>query len=193
VATTTGRHDTGFLTFLEVRQMTMQLVSDRGEELFSTWAWKVLIDLARRYGWQPAGAREPFSKDSVQSGGDFVELSEEQLEAYEIPAGHPVAGAVKSLFVESGDLVLDSYFRNAGFRVTAGDARALADALERALPDIPDHDGLGHKAVTLPTSPGENFLPLDTPASPYEVFSGQNKARLRRFIGFCRRGGFAIR
>jgi hypothetical protein len=39
------------------------------------------------------------------------------------------------------------YFRADGQRMTQADARALAQALERALGDIPDHDALTGKAI----------------------------------------------
>jgi hypothetical protein len=78
------------------------------------------------------------------------------------------------------------------FRVTAQKARAFADALERALPDIPDHDALEHKVVFHPAAPGERLLPFETPVSPFEFFSGEKKERLKEFIALCRRGGLVI-
>jgi hypothetical protein len=41
-------------------------------------------------------------------------------------------------------------------------------------------------------SSGERGLPLGTPVSPFEWFSGKNKQRLKEFIAFCRQGGFEI-
>jgi len=84
------------------------------------------------------------------------------------------------------------YFSNDGQRVTAEDARELAAALERALPDVPDHDALRHKARPLGNS-GEFGIPVGTPTTPSEWFSGDRKQRLREFIAFCRAGGFVIR
>jgi hypothetical protein len=104
----------------------------------------------------------------------------------------PLAQAVKSVLCRSNDPVVDSYFKNAGFRVTAEDARCLADALEGTLPDVPNHDALADKAVELPSAPGERFLPLGTPVNPFEWFSGENKRHLVAFMGFCRQGGFEI-
>jgi hypothetical protein len=78
------------------------------------------------------------------------------------------------------------------FRVTARKALAFADALERALPDIPDHDAMEHKVVFLPAAPGERLVPFETPVSPFEAFSGKKKERLKDFIALCRRGGFVL-
>ena len=80
---------------------------------------------------------------------------------------------------------------------------------------MPDHDALEHKtvpiseaqvrlgpvaavgdqdvevAVDVPDA-GERGLPLDCEYNPFELFSGENKAHLRKFIAFCRKGGFCI-
>jgi hypothetical protein len=75
-----------------------------------------------------------------------------------------------------------------GGKVTADGARKLADALERALPDIPRHDALRHKARETPF--GLGFDP-DVPLSPLEFFSGPGGRRhLREFVAFCRGGEF---
>jgi hypothetical protein len=116
----------------------------------------------------------------------------EEVTAAELPADHPLARFIKSLFPSGGDPLLRGYFVNDGQRVSAEDARNLADALERALPDIPDHDALIHKTFEHPGSPGMRLLALDTPASPYEWFSGDKKRYVREFIAYCRQGGFEI-
>lgn len=91
-----------------------------------------------------------------------------------------------------------NYFDRRGQQVTDDDARALADALERALPDVPDHDAIAHKVLSVIDTPGLGVPPqlrmLNPRArlNPFEYFSGTNKARLRRFIAFCRAGGFRI-
>jgi hypothetical protein len=85
-----------------------------------------------------------------------------------------------------------NYVTNDGQRVTAADARRLADALEKALPDLPDHDALEHKKKRVGQS--EEFgIPWQTPTNPFEWFSGAGKERLRTFIAYCRAGGFTIR
>jgi hypothetical protein len=83
------------------------------------------------------------------------------------------------------------YFSNDGQRVADEDARSLADTLERALPDVPAHDVLGDKAISLPAFPGERFVNAQTPVTPFEWFGGQ-KDVLQDFIAFCREGGFVI-
>jgi hypothetical protein len=177
--------------------MTMACISEHGRETFNHPGWKMLIDLALRYGWKPAGAQEPDPRgrpgeDDVFDEGDLVNQSRQPLAACEVPADHPLGQAVRSLFIPSEGPVLDSYFDNAGFRVTAGDARALAEALERALPDVPCHDALAHKTVEVAGAQGERFVPFGTPVSPFEWFGGENRAHLEAFIKFCRQGQFEI-
>jgi hypothetical protein len=158
--------------------------------VFTHDGWKMLIDLALQHGWQPAGVQEPDpTEDGALDEGDFVELSQGQLQACELPGDHPLAQDVKSLLFPFGDPVLDAYFHNAGLRASAEDARALADSLERALPDVPSHDALADKVVTVG---GERCLPLGTAVSPFEWFSGANRRHLEEFIALCRQGGFAI-
>jgi hypothetical protein len=70
------------------------------------------------------------------------------------------------------------YCSNTGQLVTDEDANALADALERALPDIPEH----HVTVDI-----ENVESM-----PVEWFSGDGKNRLMEMIAFLREGEFEI-
>ena len=82
-------------------------------------------------------------------------------------------------------------------------------ALERALPDLPDHDALRPKCeeVELPEEmiqayrlvgwigPNQTtmvLLPADACVTPFELFSGPWKLELKEFIAFCRQGGFRI-
>ncbi len=179
--------------------MTMELIGSRGQvQHFTLPAWKQLTDLALMYGWKPAGALEPEPDDESADPEDFIEDDVNHLpdglpEPKELQEDHPVAQAIRSLFPGSDDPVLSSYFQNGGFRVTAADAQRLAEALERALPDLSEQDALHDKACTIPSEPGVKFIRLDTPVNAFEWFSGQNKAHLRQFIAFCRQGGFEIR
>lgn len=79
--------------------------------------------------------------------------------------------------------------------VSDDDAVAIADAIERTLDDIPNHDAVAHKVIsTLDLPFGRPLRALNPLAevSPYEYFCGEGKARLVKFIGFCRCGGFRI-
>jgi hypothetical protein len=139
---------------------------------------------------------EEFAEDEGEDAEDEeeepVDAGPEELTGGEIPADHPLARLIKSLFPRAGDPVLRGYFVNDGQRVSTEDARALADALERGLPDIPDHDALTHKTFEHPGSPGMRLMAIDTPASPYEWFSGDKKGVVKEFIAYCRQGGFEI-
>jgi hypothetical protein len=66
-------------------------------------------------------------------------------------------------------------------------AGRLADALERALPDIPDHDAVRGRTEWI----GDYHLPT-TDVGPTEWFSGPAKTYYRDFIRHCRAGGFRI-
>jgi hypothetical protein len=102
-----------------------------------------------------------------------------------------------------------TYFTNDGQSVTAEDARSLANALERALDDIPD------TGIALDWNPRcwvEDDLPewlspeeremiedglqehsYDVVAMhPYAFFAGDEKQHLKGFIRFCRLGSFMI-
>jgi len=88
-----------------------------------------------------------------------------------------------------------TYFSNDGQRVTAEDAHALADALKRALPDMPDEDAVAHKMETIACLPDGTVLRAPkrgVELSLLESFAG-GQQRLREFIAFCRAGEFAIR
>lgn len=87
----------------------------------------------------------------------------------------------------------DGYFTNDGQTVTAADALAIADALERALDDIPDHNAIDHKTKKVKTKSGcVDVVPRDAEISPLEALSGTNKPFVREFIVFCRQGAFEI-
>jgi len=79
-------------------------------------------------------------------------------------------------------------------RVTDADAKAMADALERSLADIPDHDALAaHPRRGLSWDERYAGGPfLSNPPSLLEWFSGPNKQMVRDLIRFARRGGFRV-
>jgi hypothetical protein len=79
-----------------------------------------------------------------------------------------------------------------GELVTAGDAAELADALKRALDDIPDRNLVGHicrsRIHSKPTDAlawAKHLMGRPLP----EIFSGTGKAWLSRLIVFLERGG----
>ena len=85
------------------------------------------------------------------------------------------------------------YFPADGQRMTSADARALGEALERALLDIPEPDALTGKVVPRRAVRDDNVCRLwgreavpGLAISPVEEFSGANKAVLRGFITHCR-------
>jgi hypothetical protein len=130
--------------------MTMDLIGEQGQKCFNNSGWKMLIDLALRNGWKPAGAQEPddegeelLEEECPDHPGRLLGLRESDLDD---PFVRAVKRGVRSVLLRSDDPLIDSYLHNDGLRVADEDARALADALERALPDVPDHDALARKA-----------------------------------------------
>ena len=82
---------------------------------------------------------------------------------------------------------------------------AVADALEKALDDIPDHNAMPDKIVTyrIGETSGEPVTDAllavldgvsapNSALNPFEFFGGEDKLRVKDFIAFCRKGGFYI-
>lgn len=74
-----------------------------------------------------------------------------------------------------------------GGYVRKREATDLAEALERALPDIPDHDAVKGRTEWI----GDYHLPTEEVAY-LEWFSGQARIYYKEFIRHCRAGGFGV-
>ena len=154
----------------------------QGSFAFDLPDWHFTVELAERYGWQPAG----------------TVFDEPQ---FDVIFGPPDAAEDERDLRESR--FLNDYFSNSGQWLTPPDAQNMANSLENALPDIPDHDAMSHKlrrnarpmriAYLFEIIPGSNGPPRDHDAvSAFEWFSGKEKQRLIDFIRFCQAGGFRI-
>jgi hypothetical protein len=94
--------------------MGMDLYGAGGELHWSSEGWGKLLSLARRYGWRPMGTEPPrCDRDGVSE--DVIAAENAETAA-----------------AWDGD-----YYCNNFQTVNARDARNLADALERALPEFP--------------------------------------------------------
>ena len=82
------------------------------------------------------------------------------------------------------------YTTNDGQTVVAADARSLAEALERAVSDIPSADVIAqHRAP----SGGIQIFPNPPAIDDLDWFCGdETKARIREFISYCYAGEFQI-
>lgn len=125
-------------------------------------AWRLMLVLAERYGWEPCGTAPP-DELAIDAGlwrGEPWDWDGRYISAY-------------------------------GQHLTEEDASNFGAALERALPDVPDDDALENK-VSCNTGIWGWFAieSPDVGINPLEAFSGCNKEMLRNFIIHCReRGG----
>jgi hypothetical protein len=86
-----------------------------------------------------------------------------------------------------------NYVLNGGQSVRPTDAWAMAEALTRGLPDLPDEYAARDKTVVGETGGQPTILvPVGAPLSPIEALSGPNKDAVRELVAFCRQGGFDI-
>lgn len=141
------------------------IVGPGGRFRVSNASWAMVLRLALNHGWRPAGTEEP----EGWSG--------------QTHDGRPRLWNPRN------------YWARRGQGVAAEDAAALAAAVDAAMPDIPDHDAMAHKIATtidLPRREPIRFIHPFRRFNPYEYFSGANKAKLGRFVEFCRAGGFTI-
>ena len=74
-----------------------------------------------------------------------------------------------------------------GDYVNEEEAARLANALEEALPDIPDHDAVKGRTEWI----GDYHVPTANVTST-EWFSGAAKIYYKEFIRHCRAGGFRV-
>jgi hypothetical protein len=173
--------------------MGMDLSGKGGYFRFSNYGWRAALELAHEHGWEPAGTVPP--KFTVYAL-DGVTVDEVRTRAERQSYANWSGG----------------YFTNDYQVVSDEDAANIADALERALDDVPDEGGgdhlltpAQHQAVQRGELSEEELdkvieqvmerqaasppqIPFQTPAG---YFAGE-KDYLREFITFCRAGAFAI-
>jgi hypothetical protein len=175
-------------------------------------SWHFALELGRRYGWLPAGTEPP---DDLEEGGGDAEPGEGAADLLEGDDDEDDEDE-EDIFEEDGEEddeddedgapLCDGwpwdYVDNAGRKVTEEDARLWADALEQALPDIPDHCATDHKPAAYPMPAamapllrdmaGDDLPDPSQFVNALEWFSGARKQGLRDLIDFCRQGGFAV-
>ncbi len=174
--------------------MGMDLSGKGGYFRFSNHAWHAALELAHEHGWDPAGTQAPEVTVYALDGAtvDEVRMRTERQRYANWGGG---------------------YFTNEYQVVSDEDAANIAEALGRALDDVPDEGGGVGRLFTntqwealqsgeLPEEAIhealERFMerktarpPQIAPQTPAFYFAGQ-KDCLREFITFCRAGGFSI-
>jgi hypothetical protein len=182
--------------------MGMDLSGAGGYFRFANYSWSKVLRLGVMFGWEPAG---------TEANVDFVLCCK-----YGIPeaegGGFTGTQEERDLFAEEVRREWDGGYCSNDYQIiTAEDARNLADALERALPDVPDREAVAHKLQRRECLPGELekyrefgiIGPDETSVeswsvdadqiNPLEWFYGEDgKERLRGFITFCLAGEFHI-
>ena len=147
--------------------MPRSLTGPAGTIVVGNLSWAMVLKLALDAGWKPRGTAPP---------EDFY--GEVERDGYTTKQWNP-----------------RNYFSRRGQSVSEEDALAISEALTKALQDVPDHDAVAHKVMGfIDTSLIGRFPILDPKrkVNPFEYFSGENKNRLRKFIVYCRAGGFKI-
>jgi hypothetical protein len=137
----------------------LSIYASCGEFAVPARAWQRMLALAQIYGWQSQGTAPP----------DELAIDAEMWK------GDPSDWDGR-------------YFPSYGQQVTEVDAKDLAAALERALPDIPDHDARGNKAERKDDDTGW-LATADSRVNALEAFSGPSKEIFRSFIAHCREEG----
>ena len=147
--------------------MGMDLSGSQGAMSMNWAGWRKLLQTAEKHGWQPSGTEPPWY--------------------YEDPTEW-----------EGG------YFSNDGQYVTEADAKNIADALQRAEDELSDTNQNQTPEETaadqLISETGSDEFPSPQHRAMFEKISvmlyGQygetGESLTRRFIKFCRGGGFTI-
>jgi hypothetical protein len=174
--------------------MGMDLSGEGGYFRFSIHGWRATLGLAHEHGWEPAGTEPP---EFTVYAPDGVTVDE-------------VAARAERQSYANWD---GGYFSNSCQVVCDEDAANIADALERALDDVPDEDHeddlltpAQHQAYQRGELSHEELFdeaieqfrerqapspPQIPPQTPAWYFAGE-KDYLREFITFCRAGAFFI-
>lgn len=96
--------------------MDLYRIVDRAYFRWSGDCWEALLDLATKYGWNPAGT-VPSDDTRAEAGDEFCDKWD------------------------------GSYTKNEYQIIISSDAKNMADALELALPDIPNEDAVQDKKL----------------------------------------------
>jgi hypothetical protein len=173
--------------------MGMDLSGKGGYFRFSNHRWRAALELAHEQGWEPDGTEPP---EMTVYAPDGVTVDE-------------VGTRAERQRYANWD---GCYFMNNHQVVSDEDAANIADALERALDDVPDEGGGDHLLTPAQYQAAhrdelsqeeldkaiEQFMerraaspPQIPPQTPAWYFAGE-KDYLREFITFCRAGAFSI-
>jgi hypothetical protein len=162
--------------------MPRTLTAPHGAITFSNLQWGLMVKLAYDHGWKPWGVRPP---------EDWIASIDPSAEGHASGAGSSGGGGRGGRGGAKRWHFMD-YFSLKRQQIVAGDALAMADAIERALPDIPTHDALSHKVIQEIQLPDVDeplrMMQPGVTVNAFEFFSGANRRILQEFITLCRSG-----
>jgi hypothetical protein len=147
--------------------MPFDLCGAQGGLQLTVHEWVYALELAVENGWDPIGTRP--SHDFCDDERACIEGRCDTAQSWE-----------------------GCYASNNRQEVTAQDAAALADALERGLLQLPREDLLADQRRPVPGYPQVGMIPAEADISPREWFSGGRGDVLQDLIVLCRQGSFSI-
>ena len=164
------------------------LRGEQGDFWFTLHSWAQVLDMANLNGWVPAKTRPPewpvdneeYNRMVGESGGrvEFFALQndegEEVFTGYLYPPGRWHGG----------------YLTAERQKVTAEDARYMAEVLEEVLEEVPERDQYD---PFVPESDEERIHQVAEDDVTFDDwFSGPARKHLKDFIEFCRAGEFIV-
>ncbi len=176
---------------------------ERVELLIDGFAYEQLLDEAFNHGWEPAWTSEPCDWCEL----DYEDVIINQMAtdgAWCLPGSYTYDDSV--YFILDPNKTWDgNYTSSQGQEVTAQDAMAIADALQRALDSVPDYDmhmrRLTRSRITkaeIITEESYEKAGAECPGYMKAIVTehirrGCLLARdLQEIIAFCRKGAFLI-
>ena len=87
---------------------------------------------------------------------------------------------------------LDYYLRRPPEVIPESDSRAIAEALERAIPDLPDEEWTGGSIAGTPSMVTHDPVPYGPDPDPQSYFGGERRRIVEEFVALCQRGDLQV-
>lgn len=160
--------------------MDLHRIKDNVWFRWNSMTWEAVLELAKLNGWIPMGTILGKGVYCYQGFHDEQEFTREKA---------------REFFDDMKEKWDGNYYQNEFQEITKEDATNLADALERALPDIPGGKAVEHKTEmrALPDGSTQIFTPSDVyhAMNVFEKLAGLQDY-LKDFIKYLRVNGCEI-